>query len=518
MRMKKTIINKVLYSILTCLSLVLGSCGKDIVPDIFINATEAEIVLEYTGLTSDGQPASFELGANESWKVVSSPEWLSINHNDGERGRVKFFVQAEENRTGEERTGFIEIESASGKPEQISVMQKYLEPTLTLSVSNILVNILGLTADGKPVSINLTTNYPWQMTLPEGCDWIEPAATEGQAGTTAIGLTIKPNDTGETREAILTYKAGKMERKIVLKQEAKAFEISNKRIFLNHEGTLQTDGNAATTIITALEGWEVAAKPQWLQCSPTTASAGNTTMTFTATAADDQREGYVILQSTHLSKDTISIVQMGKPQLTPDSKPVGHVYFNESFDWANAIATQYPDLCQDQVGSINGSKDKTIPIYSNETVKALFDNTLTDAKPEGKCIYVADGYLKLGKGKNQTGVIPKEALDIPSGKMANVELTFDIAKNGTDKVTITVEIQGDGQIIDGETPLTSQPFVPINNSETDKPWQWKRDQSVRINGVTANTRIIIRSTQYGLSAGYYRWFLDNIKITRITTN
>lgn len=33
-------------------------------------------------------------------------------------------------------------------------------------------------------------------------------------------------------------------------------------------------------------------------------------------------------------------------------------------------------------------------------------------------------------------------------------------------------------------------------------------------GITGETRVVIRSTQQGLS-GYYRWYLDNVKMTKI---
>ena len=38
--------------------------------------------------------------------------------------------------------------------------------------------------------------------------------------------------------------------------------------------------------------------------------------------------------------------------------------------------------------------------------------------------------------------------------------------------------------------------------------------SVKIYGITSETQIVIRSTQQGVS-GYYRWYLDNIKMTKI---
>ena len=38
--------------------------------------------------------------------------------------------------------------------------------------------------------------------------------------------------------------------------------------------------------------------------------------------------------------------------------------------------------------------------------------------------------------------------------------------------------------------------------------------SVKLYGVTADTRIAIRSTQQKVT-GYFRWFLDDIKMTKI---
>ena len=47
----------------------------------------------------------------------------------------------------------------------------------------------------------------------------------------------------------------------------------------------------------------------------------------------------------------------------------------------------------------------------------------------------------------------------------------------------------------------------------DPVWGWT-PMSVKIYGITGETQIVIRSTQQGVS-GYYRWYLDNIKMTKI---
>ena len=150
------------------------------------------------------------------------------------------------------------------------------------------------------------------------------------------------------------------------------------------------------------------AKPTWITCSPTQGLAGNTVMRITATANSGKpRNGEVILVSAHGVEETIALSQDGEQGLQPDDKPVGHVYFQESFDWAHQVALLYPNLCQDQVGSVNGSQSKTIPVHGTEftAVKAEFEKKLNDVNPAGNCLYAADGYIKMGRKNNQTGVM-----------------------------------------------------------------------------------------------------------------
>ena len=96
-------------------------------------------------------------------------------------------------------------------------------------------------------------------------------------------------------------------------------------------------------------------------------------------------------------------------------------------------------------------------------------------------------------------------------------VSFDIADNWDDETTVVLEISGDGTIVDGQSATLSKIFAPTKNTDSSKPWQWTRNHQVKIEGATANTKITIRSSQKGIS-GYYRWFLDNIKVTRTTTN
>ena len=415
-----------LSAALFCGQMVITGCDNEKELPPYIDATETELVLEDNGLTADGSAATFQLGANDGWKVAYAPEWVHINYESGDRGRITIHVTAEENFTGEERKGVIEFQLNGGKPEQVGVTQKMKAIEMAISTVSIPLSKEGADIFGASPSFTVETNYTWSMVVSEGCDWISADAKSGEPGLTTVKLNISPNTTNSPRKADIVILAGKTEYPIAVRQ-----------------------------------------------------------------------------QGTY----------------TPDGMTAGHVYFTEVFDWAHQIALQFPDKCQDQVGSINGKNGKTLPIYGggNEQIREIFGSTLIDLNPTGSCLYVADGYIKMGKSSNQTGVCIKNPLDIPEGQMADIELSFSIAKNGTDKVTVSVEIEGDGAMAQGENSILSLPLEPIDNSDKTINWQWK-NESVIIEGVTANTRIMIRSTQFGLNSGYYRWFLDNIKVTRIQTS
>lgn len=145
--------------------------------------------------------------------------------------------------------------------------------------------------------------------------------------------------------------------------------------------------------------------------------------------------------------------------------------------------------------------------------KAFSDAGLTDFNPDLRTIYACSDYLKMGAGDKQTGII-LPALAIPEGQATDIELTFVAASNiggdGTgkpDAVTVTVAIlEGPGSI-NGDQGKESEPMTPGEH------WEWT-PMSVKLYGITGETRVVIRSTQQGLS-GYYCWYLDNVKMTKI---
>ena len=500
--MKK--LNKIMYGLLflflAATTSTFTSCRDEASVDPYFVASEADIELQYDGLTE-------------------KPDWVKLNHESGNRGRQTIYVTAEKNTTGEDREGYLEFVLANGKPEQVSVFQHRLTEKVTATGLRPNVNILGLDEEGKAPVVHISSNYSWKITVPDTCTWLHPSKTEGEPGDYDITLNIDANGTKATRKAHVTFTTGKLSYNLTVTQDAKVFTTPATIITLSKDGVNTMTGEENIFDINAVESWTVSSKPAWATCSPMSGNAGDTRMTVTATANSTgaAREGDIILISAHGVEKVLKLKQENKLKLIPDNKPVGYVYFSEPFDWAHTFALANPTVCQDQVASVGGQNNKTTGIYGNTDCMTNFSQKLIDFNTDGHCIYVADGYLKLGRKNNQGGVTIKNGLDIEDGKKANVIVSFDIADNWDDETTIVLEISGDGTIVDGQSATLSKIFAPTKNTDSSKPWQWTRNHQVKIEGATANTKITIRSSQKGIS-GYYRWFLDNIKVTRTTTN
>ena len=155
------------------------------------------------------------------------------------------------------------------------------------------------------------------------------------------------------------------------------------------------------------------------------------------------------------------------------------------------------------------------------TVTQTLDPDPDDGNPVGKTMYACAGYFKMGATDKQTGII-LPALKIGRKKASNVELTFETCPNiggsgKADAVTVTVEIVEGPGTVNGNSDRESEAMKP------DQTWKWT-PMSVKLYGVTAATRIAIRSTQQGNPGvtagekGYFRWYLDNVKIVKAPRN
>lgn len=477
-------------------------------PDAFLTVTQQEIEVEYTGLTVEGEMVNFELGTNRSWQATYVEEWIHLTHSEGDRGRVRIFLDIDENNTGKDRTGFIIFEGEGGTRRTIAVTQKLKVDALSVSPTEITVVKSGLLETGEKAEIYLSTNCSWTITVADDSKWITPAATSGEAGDMSIELTVEQNNTGGERTGSFVINAGSKSETVTVIQNLEGLKLSADNFRVNKFGFSDEAQTPLTFTITSAEAW-TSACDDWLSIEPASGEAGETEVTLLVyeNTSGAPREGEVkITTSLNGLEAAVRIDQNAKNSLyDDDGKEIGHIYYSENFDWI----TEYGG--NDCVGG--HTQDGAKNIYTTGDALQKFNEAgLTDFNPDKRTIYACSDYLKMGASGKQTGII-LPVLTIPEGQATDIELTFVAASNiggdgtGTpDAVTVTAAIlKGPGSI--GDQQKESEPMTPGEH------WEWT-PMSVKIYGITGETQIVIRSTQQGES-GYYRWYLDNIKMTKI---
>lgn len=178
------------------------------------------------------------------------------------------------------------------------------------------------------------------------------------------------------------------------------------------------------------------------------------------------------------------------------------IYFSDNFDWVADLANEAG--AGDSMGAKGDNNAKNAYTAVEGFAELLASQGYEDLFPTSKTIYLQKNYLKFSKGSNVNGIkLPA----VTYGGTTNVVLTFDwgvhVGGGGPDKVNLVIEVEGNGEVVES------------GFDHTAGDWTWQ-SQTVHINGVDDNTRILIKpSTFVGeVSSGYYRWYLDNIKIVQ----
>lgn len=373
----------------------------------------------------------------------------------------------------------------------------------------------GYSSTGDAALVVLAANSDWHVTKKD--EWISISKESGTRGRHNLFITAEPNVSSKSRLGFIEIAMGGKKEQFAVTQHGfeYVFEIDKKEVELDIDGNPVTTGANHIKLNTNSK-WTVSIADEysWLSATPAEGEAGEGEFVITAleNTTGEARTGNVSVCIGDLVEE-VSVTQSGT-RVSYDNKPLGFTYFADSMDWATGG--------NDQVGSVNGENNKTLPIYSdaNAGIKAEFDKRYIDFNAKGASVYAAAGYLKFGKSGNQNAFMLKEPLGIDEGKKANVEVSFRFAKNATDKITLSVAIEGPGSIEGGvnEEMTLSAPLVTIDNTDKNINWQWK-NFTVKLKDITSETKIIIGETQYIIDgfktrSGYYRGFIDDIKVTR----
>ncbi|MBQ9462870.1 MAG: BACON domain-containing protein [Bacteroidales bacterium] len=210
------------------------------------------------------------------------------------------------------------------------------------------------------------------------------------------------------------------------------------------------------------------------------------------------------------------------------------IYFKDDFEWLEpwTTATGAGDAVKDNdpgTTAPNVFTSATCEGFTDEMVKRGYGyiwgwagQDWSDGTPDNgnkRTLYLQKNYLKFGKTSYNSGIILPPMSEI-SGT-ADIELNFDwcwhiTAAAKADIMTLTVEVVGNGACDDtgGKTSGEIDSEQSTEDGQSKIEWQ---NRTVRINGVDANTRIIIRPTNADPAVSnpdrkQNRWYLDNILV------
>ena len=240
--------------------------------------------------------------------------------------------------------------------------------------------------------------------------------------------------------------------------------VSKQEIEVEYNG-LTANGETVNFDLGSNHAWQATYVEEWIHPTHTEGDRGRTRI-FLAIDENDtgkDREGYVIFEGGG-SRRTVAVTQKLK---------------------IDALMVSPGKLTVVRSGLLETGEKASVYISANS------DWTI---EPSGD-----SGWITPSKTSGKAG---EEDVELTMETCAN------IGGSGTpDGVTVTVEITAGPGTVNGDSEKLCEPMTPAPS------WGWT-PMSVKLYGITADTRIVIRSTQQGQN-GYFRWFLDDIKMTKI---
>lgn len=355
--------------------------------------------------------------------------------------------------------------------------------THKISVSEDIVELcrLGLSPDGEPVRLNVSSNVYWK--IESDADWISVDPIAGFGEDVEVNLVGTVNQ-GAERNAILKFSAldGTCQ---LLKVSQKGSDEILDYLSLHFNGispvcsgvgipTLTISGNdydISNNLLCINQGGSVIMGPVKCQKGKTfkveiNVSSGNIETYVSNTPKprfllkedtfefDEPIDFYLVIKS--LSNASIESVRLSESSAgaqfiaLSDGKPEGYIYFEDDFSWLDSRFTSIDGIYS---GDVAGE-----PLWSNFSSKEGFNPKGWELSPNTlkRRNYLHLGYLKWGRGSNTAGCgggLVTPVLDIAEGRTTNLEVSFQACAfyTGTSfdaASSIIVKVSGEGRFRD----------------------------------------------------------------------
>ncbi|MDR1667417.1 MAG: hypothetical protein LBS03_06990 [Bacteroidales bacterium] len=517
--MKHIIKKSITVATAIALMIFCPSCG-DNHPDgqTYLNVSAKKLLLPPNG-------GAVLLGVDtdtDDWTFsLTDGEWLESEKTSG---GIRLTATAND-RSPETQTATLSVSSVkAGAAHTITVEQaSAYVPYLHVADSRVEVP-----AGGGNTTVMVETNTTdWTFAVNGGNGWLS-----GEKKPAGLLLTATQNANPEgPRTAVLQISSPSSYLIInVTVSQTSTFSAS---LTLSEESpfAVAPAGGESTIVVTAsISDWTVESSETWLVAEKTI--EGNVRLTFSQNVNEPLSADVIFASASFPEVNRTLAVTQAVATFPDDGKTAGFVYFEDDFSWISVTFGQAvddevfnwkyagtPNACARNIDTYGTAVD--IPFVAGDMRTAYINHGYNDVNPNPQVTYFCKDYLKFGK-TNYQGGFWRSVSGIDAGKQTDLLMEFDAlpVKTGSDNYDNTIL----NVLVEGSGATEANGFAKVAvvdiSDHVDKQlpfeWQLERDHKVvRLYGITADTKIYVKTNLSGDVAGTYRFYLDNLKFTKM---
>ena len=344
-----------------------------------------------------GGYAGFKVNANNSWHIVSYPDWLTIETTGGTSGLTGFAASCEGNLEYQEYTGSIVLatDGSHSKSASVDVVLE-AKPVPQISITPTSISYAD-TGDTKQFTIK--SNTPW--TLDSYPEWITVDKNGGLPGISVLSTTGSTNDTFNNITGVIRVKGedNYATANVTLRRKKYTLSVTPTSIDAPISG-----GTYSITIDTNYN---------WHSDSPYTLSqssggSGTTVVTFSL----GENTGLTTYKYIKIYNDdnyiSVKVRQQGTQQEGPLTFYItepGDIKIHKRYLDQSQYYVRYSLNAEPYVDIVKNENEATIPVVAGDIVQfgsqgsfygwttvAYFSGTTCEFYVEGDADYLSNGW------------------------------------------------------------------------------------------------------------------------------
>lgn len=249
--------------------------------------------------TADAQQQQLNISCNNSWKVNTKPEWLTVSEESG-KGDATLTLSVPDYWETNERSGKLVLVAEAN--EQISQTVNISQSGRTIGD---IVSELRFDVNGGEKTVTIETDGQW--TANTSAEWLTLSVTEGK-GNVTLNVRAAPNTTDDERTAQVFVVVGSSSKVIAVIQPGRYFTITP-----TDGATLPSTGGSHEVSINSNDSWTAASTSKWIQLSATSGQGNiNVTMAAPDNASVKERVDTTTFSPAYLQPVRIITQQAGR--------------------------------------------------------------------------------------------------------------------------------------------------------------------------------------------------------------